>query len=113
MINDVLFRKNFDGVLLCCLEKDESEKFMTELHSSNAGGHFAGETIDHKVLRARYYWPTLFRDAHDMACKCAICQMVVGRVKKLDFPLQHVTIDQPFQQWGLDVIGPINHDSSL
>jgi hypothetical protein len=40
MINDVLFRKNFDGVLLRCLEKDESEKVLTELHSGNAGGHF-------------------------------------------------------------------------
>jgi hypothetical protein len=34
-------------------------------------------------------------------------------VKKLAFPLQSVTVDQPFQQWGLDVIGPINHVSSL
>jgi hypothetical protein len=35
------------------------------------------------------------------------------RVKKVDFPLHPVTIDAPFQQWGLDVIGPINPASSL
>jgi hypothetical protein len=72
-----------------------------------------GKTTAHKVLRDGYYWPTLFRDAHDMDHKCAICQKVVGKVKKPAFPLQPVTVDQPFQQWGLDVIGPINHASSL
>jgi hypothetical protein len=32
LINDVLFRKNFDGVLMRCLEKEESEKVLSELH---------------------------------------------------------------------------------
>jgi hypothetical protein len=113
IINDVLFRKKIDGVLLRCLEKDESEKVLNELHSGNVGGHFGGKTTAHKFLRAGYYWPTLFRDAHDMAHKCVTCQKVAGKVKKLAFPLQPVTIDQPFQQWGLDVIGPINLASSL
>jgi hypothetical protein len=66
-----------------------------------------------KCLRDGYYWPTLFRDAHDMAHKCATCQKAAGKVKKHAFPLQPVTVDQPFQQWGLDVIGPINPVSSL
>jgi hypothetical protein len=26
--------------------------------------------------------------------------------------LQHVSVDSPFQQWGLDIIGPINPPSS-
>jgi hypothetical protein len=29
-------------------------------------------------------------------------------MKKAAFPLQPVTIDAPFQQWGLDIIGTIN-----
>ena len=70
-----------------CLEKDESEKFLNELHSGNAGGHFSGETTSHKVLRDGYYWPTFFRYAHDMARKCDTCQHVVGKVKKHAFPL--------------------------
>jgi hypothetical protein len=41
--------KKIDGVLLRCLEKDESEKVLNELHSGNAGGHFSGETTAHKV----------------------------------------------------------------
>jgi hypothetical protein len=54
----------------------------------------------------------LFKYAHAMARKCTICQKAAGRVKKVAFPLQPVTIDTPFQQWGLDIIGPINPASS-
>ena len=70
-----------------CLEKDEAEKVLSELHASEAGGHFGGDTTSHKVLRVGYYWPTLFKYAHTLCCKCIICQKVVGRVKKAAFPL--------------------------
>ena len=32
LINDILFRKNYDFVLLRCLEKTEAEIFLQELH---------------------------------------------------------------------------------
>jgi hypothetical protein len=112
LINDVLFQKNFYGVFLRCLEKEESEKVLAELHFGDVEGHFGGETNTHKVLRAGYYWPTLFKDAHAMAQKCIICQKTIGRVKKVAFPLHLVTVGTPFQQWGLDIIGPINPPSS-
>jgi len=34
------------------------------------------------------------------------------KIQKPAFPLQPVSIDSPFQQWGLDIIGPINLPSS-
>jgi len=78
LINDVLFRKNFDGVLMHCLEKDEAEKVLSELHAGEVGGHFGGDTTAHKVLRAGYYWPTLFKDTHVLCRKCIICQNATG-----------------------------------
>jgi hypothetical protein len=59
LVNGILFRQNFDGVLMRCLEKDEVEKVLVELHAGEAGGHFGGDTTAHKVLRAGYYWPFL------------------------------------------------------
>jgi hypothetical protein len=97
LINDVLFRNNFDGVLMRCLEKDEAEKVLSELHAGEFGGHFSGDTTSHKVLRDGYYWSTLFKYAHALCHKCIIFQKVVGRVKKATFPLQPVTVDSPFQ----------------
>jgi hypothetical protein len=73
-----------------CLEKDEAEKVLLELHVGEAGGHFGGDTTAHKVLRAGYYWPMLFRDAHALCRKCVICQKASGRLQKPSFPLQLV-----------------------
>jgi hypothetical protein len=112
LVNGILFCQIFDGVLMRCLEKDEAENVLLELHAGEAGGHFGGDTTAHKVLRAGYYWPTLFRDSHALYRKCIICQKASGRLQKPVFPLQPVSVDSPFQQWGLDIIGPINPSSS-
>jgi hypothetical protein len=112
LVNGILFCQNSNGVLMRCLEKDEAKKVLLELHAGEDGGHFGGDTTVHKVLRVGYYWPTLFRDAHTLCRKCIICQKASGRLQKLAFPLQPVTVDSPFQQWGLDIIGPINPLSS-
>jgi hypothetical protein len=98
LVNGILFRQNFDGVLMRCLEKDEAEKVLLELHAGEASGHFGGDTTAHKVLRAGYYWPTLFWDAHALCRKCIICQKVLGRLQKPAFPLQPVSVDSPFQK---------------
>ena len=85
---------------------------MQELHDGPARGHFGGNTIAHKILHAGYYWPTLFKDAHEYATKCKVCQTTAGRERKETFPLQPVNIQQPFEQWGLDIIGEITPNSS-
>ena len=76
---------------------------MQELHDGLVRGHFRGNTTAHKILHVGYYWPTLFKDAHDYARKCKTCQTAVGREKKPTFALQPVNIQEPFEQWGLDI----------
>jgi hypothetical protein len=39
LINNVLFRKSYDSILLRCLEKQEVDKVLFELHDGPAGGH--------------------------------------------------------------------------
>eukprot|EP00253_Pinus_taeda_P022331 PITA_22331 len=112
IIDDVLFRKNYDSILLRCLEKLEAQKVLQELHDGPAGGHFGANTTAHKIIHAGYYWPTLFRDTHKYVRKCRSCQISSGRQRKPAFPLQPVNIDQPFEQWGLDIIGEITPQSS-
>ena len=70
LIDNILFKKNFEGVLLYCLERNEADSVLSQLHAGPARGHFGGETTTHKVLKAGYYWPTLFRDAYAFARKC-------------------------------------------
>jgi hypothetical protein len=94
------------------LDKHDFEHILTELHDDPTGGHFSGETTAHKVLREVYYCPTLLKDAHAHACKCKIFQVNAGRERRPTFPLHPVTIQSPFEQWGLDAVGEINLNSS-
>ena len=79
IIDNVLFRRNYDSILLRCLEKNEAQTVLQELHDGQVGGHFGGDTTTHKVLHVGYYWPTLFNYAHEYVTKCRICQTTVGR----------------------------------
>ena len=113
IIDGILFRKNYDGVLLKCLEKEDSQKVIIELHDGPAGGHFSGDTIANKILRTRYYWPTLFKDAHAHDSKCDTCQRCGGRLDKAAGSLNPVMITKLFEQWEIDIIGEIKPNSSL
>ena len=100
-------------MFLRCLEKEDASKVVKELHDGPAGGHFSGDTIAHKILIDGYYWPMLFKDAHAYARKCDVCQRSGGRLSKAVGPLQPIIISEPFEQWGIDIIGEINSKSYL
>jgi len=87
IVNDVLFKQNYDSILLRYLEKPEAQKVLHELHDGPTGGHFGADTTAHKIIHAGYYWPTLFRDAHEYVRKCKNCQTASGRQKRSSFPL--------------------------
>jgi hypothetical protein len=60
LTEDGLGWRNLDGVILRCVNKEEANNLLEELHSGYCGGYFATHTIAHNILRADYYWPTLF-----------------------------------------------------
>jgi hypothetical protein len=93
LIQGILCRRNYDGVFLRCLEKEDVDKVLSELHDGPVGGHFGGDTTTHKILRDGYYWPTLFKYSHAYARKCQECQRATGKEKKHVFPLQPVIIE--------------------
>jgi hypothetical protein len=100
------------GVILRCADLDESKELLKELHSGVCGGHFSARTIAHKIMRASYYWPTLFRDTHSFVRACEACQRFEGKQKLPTLPLDPVIVEAPFQQWGLDFIGQFSQSSS-
>jgi hypothetical protein len=80
---------------------------MKELHDGPVSGHFVGDTTAHKILRVVYYWPKLFKGAHTYARNYKTYQISTGREKRVEVPLQPVTVSRPFEQWGLGIIGEI------
>ena len=96
-IEGVLFRNNYDGVLLRCLEQEDAAKMVKELNDGPAGGNYLGDTTSHKILRAGYYWPTLFKETHTYVRKCDVFLRSGGRLVRAAGPLQPVRVSEPFE----------------
>ena len=85
---------------------------MEDFHKGDCGGHLFWKTIANKILRAGYYWPTLFDDVFKTIKSCHKCHIFEGRQKLQPFPLKPIEVRAPFQQWGLDFIAKIHPASS-
>jgi len=94
---DLLYWRDPSGILLRCLDKEQSMEFMHQFHSSICGGHHYWKTTAHKVLRARYYWPTLFFDVFSFVKYCDRCQRFEGKQQLKSLPLNPIHANGPFQ----------------
>ncbi|XP_064955577.1 uncharacterized protein LOC135607564 [Musa acuminata AAA Group] len=68
-----LYRRSYSLPLLRCLEPEEAESVLAEVHGGICGEHVGGRTLAFKVLRQGYYWPTMCRDAKLYVRKCDAC----------------------------------------
>ncbi|XP_057868756.2 uncharacterized protein LOC131075856 [Cryptomeria japonica] len=108
LIDETLFKRNFDGVLLRCVDQSQANKILHEVHNGSSEGHFFTPTSTIKITQAGYFWPSMFKDTHNLVRGCKECQYYTGRSKKATMPLRPMSVEEPFAQWGLDFIGMIN-----
>ena len=59
LISGDLYRKGLDGTLLRCLEKEESDQALVDIHEGTCGGYSNGLSMARHFLRVGYYWPTM------------------------------------------------------
>lgn len=59
IIADTLYRKSLDGNLLRCVDFEEAQLALKEVHDGICGTHYSGPTLAKKLLHIGYYWPTM------------------------------------------------------
>eukprot|EP00253_Pinus_taeda_P014046 PITA_14046 len=111
-MKDGLGWRNPKGIVIRCIDKIESKKLISEFHLGFCGGHYAARTTAHKILRAGYYWPSIFSDVNKFVRTCQAYQLFTGKQKLAALPLQPVIVEARFQHWGLDFIGKFHENSS-
>jgi hypothetical protein len=99
-------------VYLRCLNPQEAQKVTFDFHRSLCGGNHFWKTTTHKIIRARYYWRTLFTDVCREVIAYIKFQRLLGKQQLKSLPLKPIVAATPFQQWGLDFIGEIHPSSS-
>jgi hypothetical protein len=56
-----------------CLTTSKAQIVLKELHEGVTGRHFVVNITTKKIMDARYWWPTLFKDIDDFCKSCDIC----------------------------------------
>ncbi|GAU16666.1 hypothetical protein TSUD_326160 [Trifolium subterraneum] len=109
---EVLYKRNFDMVLLRCVDKHEVDLLMHEVHEGSFGTHPNGHTMAKKMLRAGYYWLTMESDCYKHARKCHKCQIYADKIHLPPTSLNILSSPWPFSMWGIDMIGRIEPKAS-
>ncbi|XP_074323214.1 uncharacterized protein LOC141660154 [Apium graveolens] len=65
LIDGILFKKSVSGLLQICLEKEEYEQVLRDIHERDCGNHTGGRNLLCKILRMGYYWHMVKQDVID------------------------------------------------
>nr|GEW99497.1 reverse transcriptase domain-containing protein [Tanacetum cinerariifolium] len=85
--------------------KDINENFPLETLGPTRGHHGANFTVM-KIFDAGFFWPTIYRDAHNLVKSCDSCQRQ-GKISQRDeMPQNAIQVCEIFDVWGIDFIGP-------
>ena len=90
-----------------CVTTEEARSISWHCHNSPCGGHYSGDKTTAKVLQSGFFWPSIFKDAHEHATQCDQCQRMGGISRRNEMPLQNIMEVEVFDCWGIDFVGPL------
>ena len=94
----ILYRHYADQVIKRCVPEDEMVSILNHCHTLPCGGHFGGQRTAAKVLQSGFYWPSLFKDAHQFISTC--------HFRKDEPPMSTIMEVELFDLWGMDFMSP-------
>lgn len=83
----LLYRNNFKGVYLRCLDEQDAKQVISKFHGKHRTGHGSTDSLAHQILRSGYYWPCVFKDAHQHVRTCHVYQIFAPREGHAAMPL--------------------------
>ncbi|GJR50197.1 reverse transcriptase domain-containing protein [Tanacetum coccineum] len=95
-----------DQVIRRCVYGQEAVDILTACHNGPTGGHHGANYTAKKVFDSGFYWPTIYRDAHDMVKSCDSCQRQGKILQKDEMPQNAIQVCEIFDVWGINFMGP-------
>ena len=63
ILNDELYKRGFSQPYLKCLNPEDAEYVLKEIHEEVCRNHSGPCSLVGQVVRAGYFWPTMQKDA--------------------------------------------------
>ncbi|KAK9070269.1 hypothetical protein SSX86_010669 [Deinandra increscens subsp. villosa] len=106
MVNGILYRRTYLGPLLRCVDPEEANYLIREIHMGICGIHAGPKAVVAKLKGAGYYWPGMHAMAVEELKRCMSCQKYAPVISRPKNDLIPVTSAWPFQKWAVDIVGP-------
>ncbi|XP_016207175.1 uncharacterized protein LOC107647621 [Arachis ipaensis] len=106
LLNNTLYRRGYSRPLLKCLDRSEADLLLAKAHEGICGIHCGARSLAQKVLRAGFYWPTIWEDSRRKVRTCDNCQKHSPIINMPAEHLHHSVVSWPFNRWGIDILGP-------
>ncbi|XP_074377472.1 uncharacterized protein LOC141718993 [Apium graveolens] len=104
--NDQLYRRTFSVPTLKCVDTEEADYCLWEVHEGICRYHLAAKALAYKIIIQGYYWPTIHSDSVAYVKKCHQCQKFRNVPKQNPSLPASVLSPISFAVWGIDIIGP-------
>ncbi|GJU49760.1 reverse transcriptase domain-containing protein [Tanacetum coccineum] len=101
-----LFKICADQVIRRCVFGKEAHDILMACHDGPTGGHHGANYTARKVFDSGFFWPTIYKDAHELVKHCNSCQRQ-GKISQRDeMPQNSIQVCEIFDVWGIDFMGP-------
>nr|GEU57246.1 reverse transcriptase domain-containing protein [Tanacetum cinerariifolium] len=101
-----LFKICADQVIRRCVHGKEALDILVACHNGPTGGHHGANLTAKKIFDAGFFWPTIYKDAHEFVKNCNSYQRQ-GKISQRDeMPQNSIQICEIFDVWGIDFMGP-------
>jgi hypothetical protein len=74
LLDDDLYRRTIDGVLLKCLAEEQAKVAVREFHDGIRGAHQSAHKKNWLLRRVGFYWSTMMDDCINYQRGCEACQ---------------------------------------
>jgi hypothetical protein len=87
------------------IKADEKNELIAREHNM---AHRSGRN-NNEVLRAKFYWRSMYKDILEFASRCRQCQQNQTNIKAATQlrPIAPPQAEHPFAMWGVDLVGPL------
>jgi len=112
VLDDQLYHRTVDGVLLKFLNREEANVVRREIHEGVCGAHQSAYKMKWMIRRVGYFWKTIFEDCFKYYKGCQVCQKFGNIQKSPPSAMNPIVKPWPFRGWGIDLISQIFPSSS-
>nr|GEY21678.1 reverse transcriptase domain-containing protein [Tanacetum cinerariifolium] len=100
-----LFKICADQVIRRCVHGKEALNILEACHNRPTGEHHGVNLTAKKIFDASFFWPTIYKDAHEFVKNCDSCQRKGKFSQRDEMPQNSIQICEIFDVWGIEYMG--------